>query len=53
MRDAFLILWFLAGVSVGLVAAVRGPLRLLGVWFLLLNLVVVMTIITGVTRPNH
>lgn len=53
MRGAFLILWFLAGVSIGLFAAIRGPLRLLGVWFLLLNLVVVMTIISGVTRANH
>lgn len=51
--NVFLIVWYLVGIGFGLAAALRGPLRLLGVWFALLNLIAVVNLTTGGTRLNH
>jgi hypothetical protein len=52
-REIVLIVCFTAGAAFGILAAIRGPLRLLGIWFLLLNVFMIATIISGVSRPNH
>ena len=53
VRSVFLIVWYLVGIGFGLAAALRGPLRMLGMWFAFMNLIAVVTLITAGMRLNH